>query len=104
MGVQGKIENTEVLQGFLSSENTMTGTLSIESSIVGALSGENGLAATLSTPVENRYEGTYTVTPNKDEQVIDTDYRLLTQDLTIKGIPYYEVSNESGITVIIGDY
>jgi hypothetical protein len=104
MGAKGIIEQTETLSGSLSGAKTMSGTLSMDSSMVGTLSGEVGLNAQLTSSIENRYEGAYVFTPSKDDQVIDTDYRLLTKDLTIKGIPYYEVSNENGITIIIGDY
>ena len=104
MGAQGKIEQPAILKGSLSLQNTIKGNLSTEPSMAGTLSGVEGLNAQLGAPVENRYEGTYTLTPSKNDQVLDTDYRLLTKDLTIKGIPYYEVSNEDGITIIIGDY
>ena len=74
--------------------HTLKGSLSLESSIEGRLSNELGLNAELSSKIENRYVGDYTFTPSQDDQIINTDYRLLTQDLTIKGIPYYEVSND----------
>lgn len=103
MGINGIIEPVEVLKGSLSKESTMKGALSAESSMNGALSGVQSLNATLGSAVEGRYNGEYSFTPSKTDQVINTDYKLLTKDLVVKGIPYYEVSNESGITIIIGD-
>ena len=103
MGINGIIESVKVLKGSLSKESTMKGALSAESSMNGALSGVQSLNATLGSAVEGRYNGEYSFTPSKTDQVINTDYKLLTKDLVVKGIPYYEVSNESGITIIIGD-
>ena len=52
--------------------------------------------------VEN-YEGTYVVTPKVEAQVIPTANKFLANDMTVKSIPYYEVSNTSGgSTVYIG--
>ena len=55
----------------------------------------------ISNEVE-RYKGDYTVTPNTDQQMLKTKDRYMTDDVTVKEIPYYEVSNESGSTVYIG--
>lgn len=104
MGTQVIEPVIPVIKGTLSTESTMIGALSTDKGLTGALSKDTELSATISAQVENRYDGEYIFTPSKEDQVIDTDYRLLTQDLTIKGIPYYEVSNKDGITIIIGDY
>ena len=49
------------------------------------------------------YKGSYEVTPSVDEQVLPTALKVMRNDLTIKEIPYAEVSNTSGgTTVIIG--
>lgn len=48
------------------------------------------------------YEGDYEVTPEAYAAVVlPTKDRLLSQDVTVKKIPYYEVSNETGTTVYI---
>lgn len=50
------------------------------------------------------YEGEYDVTPKVSEQKLPTAKKLLSKDVTIKEIPYFEVSNESGgNTVFIGN-
>ena len=103
MGIQ-RLESAPIMTGTLSTDKTIVGILSKNENLISTLSKNEELTATLSAEIENRYEGSYTFTPSKEDQTIDTDYRLLTQDLTIKGIPYYEVSNEHGITIIIGDY
>lgn len=50
------------------------------------------------------YEGEYEVTPKTyDEQVLPTKNKRMINNLTVKKIPQYEVSNDSGYTLIIGD-
>ena len=53
------------------------------------------------TPI---YDGDYIVIPLAwEEQVLPTEMKLLTQNLTVLEIPYYETSNPSGgYTVNIG--
>lgn len=49
------------------------------------------------------YTGPYEVTPNLNAQTLETAGQLMREDVTIKPIPIYEVSNNSGgTTVIIG--
>lgn len=50
------------------------------------------------------YEGEYEVTPKVSKQTLPTAKKLLSKDVTIKEIPYFEVSNTSGgNTVYIGN-
>lgn len=50
------------------------------------------------------YEGEYEVTPKTyGEQVLPTRNKRMINNLTVKKIPQYEVSNDSGYTLIIGD-
>lgn len=48
------------------------------------------------------YEGDYVVTPDIVQQKLATQYRFLEDDVTVLEIPYHEVSNLEGTTVIIG--
>ena len=49
------------------------------------------------------YEGEYEVTPKVTEQTLPTAQKLLEENVHIKEIPYFEVSNNSGgNTVYIG--
>ena len=49
------------------------------------------------------YEGEYEVTPSIEEQVLETNRRYMKDDVTVKEIPYAEVTNlANGITVTIG--
>ena len=50
------------------------------------------------------YEGTYNVTPKAyDGTVLETNDKFLTDNVTVTKVPYFEVSNASGITVYIAD-
>lgn len=48
------------------------------------------------------YEGLYEVTPRAEAQTIETAKKLLEDDISIKAIPYYDVSNQYGRTIYIG--
>lgn len=48
------------------------------------------------------YAGSYDVTPRVDPQVLPTRAKTLSQDMTVEGIPRFDVSNEYGTTVSIG--
>lgn len=42
------------------------------------------------------YDGDYFVTPRVDEQTLETDSKLMLDDLTVKAIPYYDTTNAAG--------
>lgn len=49
------------------------------------------------------YTGTYEITPAVESQTLPTAQKLMTQDMQIKAIPYFETSNDfDGETVYIG--
>ena len=73
----------------------------------GVLSGsivlEEILRGSLSMPVDYEdYTGPYAVTPKIVSQSLNTADKHMSSDVTIEPIPYYEVSNQNGKTVIIG--
>jgi len=51
------------------------------------------------------YEGEYTVTPKTFEQTLQTENKLMEEDVTVLSIPYFETSNpQNGYTVYIGEH
>ena len=49
------------------------------------------------------FEGNYLIIPSVDSQTLETEGKLMKNNVNIREIPYYEVSNEaSGKTVYIG--
>ena len=51
---------------------------------------------------DNFYDGAYAVTPASSEQTLETTGKTMREDVTIRPIPFFETSNESGTTVYIG--
>ena len=73
-------------------------TVSIDHTCDGVISG------TISVPTNyEAYDGEYKVTPAVHEQTMATNQKVMKDDVTIKKIPYYDVSNQAGgSTVYIG--
>ena len=46
-----------------------------------------------------QYKGDYIVTPKVISQTMETKNKVLTDDMTIKSIPFFNVSNTSGVTI-----
>lgn len=54
-------------------------------------------------PTPETYDGEYMVTPSPEAQVLETAKKLMKDDVTVKKIPFYNVSNTAGgSTVYIG--
>lgn len=50
------------------------------------------------------YEGAYHITPKVSEQKMNTTGKVMTDDVTVLAIPYFDVSNAyGGSTVYIGN-
>ena len=50
-----------------------------------------------------KYDGTYDVIPSTAAQILQTERKMMTDNVNIRSIPYAEVSNDSnGYTVTIG--
>ncbi len=82
----------------------LTGKLSASGVLFGTISASKVLSAHVSMNVEyDQYTGPYEVTPAVEAQTLNTTNRVMTQDVNIKEIPYYSVSNSAhGETIIIG--
>lgn len=68
------------------------------------------VGVTFGTPVVKEYvdapvyTGEYVVTPLAHEQtVLETSGKRMVDDVTVREVPYYEVSNVKGKTVYIAD-
>lgn len=52
----------------------------------------------------NVYEGEYEVTPSTNEQLLMTKNKVLSKDVKVKAVGYYEVGNvANGKTIYIGE-
>lgn len=84
------------INGFLSGKKTITGKIRNKEQLVGSL----GIST---SGVTEQYGGEYEVTPRIVSQVLQTKQKVMTDNLTIKEIPFFDVSNTSGgTTVYIG--
>lgn len=84
-------------------EGLLTGKIRSEGILSGSIVSEGILRGSLSMPIGYEdYSGPYTVTPKVESQSLSTADKHLSSDVTIEPIPYYEVSNQNGKTVIIG--
>lgn len=87
-------------------EEALLGKIATEAVLIGKIT---PLIITLTGNVSiptgyEHYEGDYEITPKIKKQTLETKNKLMYSDLTIKEIPYYEVSNDyGGITIIIGE-
>ena len=72
----------------------------------GKIRSEISISATVRYPIDVRiptYDGNYQVVPKSTQQILLTKDKQMTDDVTIKPIPYFETSNEEdGITIFIG--
>ena len=95
--MNGNITVAGTLSGALSANAGLSGALSG----IGSLSGEITLGEGVYVPT---YDGAYTVTPKAHvEQVLETAHKLMSDDVTVFEIPYFETSNLNGTTVYIAN-
>lgn len=70
----------------------------------GSMDGEAGTVIEVSRETHDTYDGPYEVTPSTlQEQTLETRDKILEEDVLVKKIPYWETSNEHGLTVYIGN-
>lgn len=82
----------------------LVGRISGEAALSGTVAGSADLVGTVCQPVGYAdYDGDYEVTPKVIGQTLPTKDKHMTDDMTIKAIPYFSVGNNSGgDTVYIG--
>ena len=89
-----KIQDGRVIGHISKSDKSLVGSISkANKSLVGH--------AQIPVGIEN-YIGEYTIRPKVEEQIMSTRDKRMIKDLKIEAIPYYEVSNQNGKTIIIG--
>lgn len=100
----GSIVKTGSMSASIQEELSLRGTVISSGILIGSIVKTGTLVghAVLNTEYKV-YTGAYSVTPKVDPQTLSTSDKLMTQDMKIKAIPYYSVSNEhNGETIIIG--
>lgn len=88
-------DGNPIIAGKIIFSSDLKGSVSANKNILGA-------KASISTDHE-LYSGAYNVTPEIEEQTLNTSDKLMIEDVKIRAIPYYSVSNQyNGETIIIG--
>jgi hypothetical protein len=93
VGLHGGAVSVGQLKGTVVSKVSLQGTLVSKASLIGTVC----MPAKLGT-----YNGDYVVTPDLTGRTLPTKDKSMIDDVVVKPIPIYEVSNTHGITVIIG--
>lgn len=84
----------KILKGRITSERmALSGAICTREPLVGVIPGTLEISYTDDLPA---YKGDYIVTPTVDGQVLATAQKLMVDDMTIKAIPFYKVSNNTG--------
>lgn len=84
-------------------EGVLSGHTRAEGILSGRIFPEGILKGQLILPVGYEdYAGEYNVIPKIEAQSLPTADKHLTDNVTVEAIPYYEVSNPTGKTIIIG--
>ena len=66
-------------------------------SLVGKITARGGISGKVHKPIGYEdYNGAYEVTPKVIEQALKTKDKRMTDDVRIKSIPFFNVSNTSG--------
>lgn len=86
------MDKTVVIGGDTSLIQKIDGDCSLSTNIDGV----SGVVTAIEPHARAAYEGDYIVVPKVTEQVLPTKEKVMKSDLTVKQIPTYEVSNESG--------
>lgn len=85
----------------MANHGILTGKITPKASLVGIISKAKVYYDGYST--HETYEGKYEVTPKVEEQCLETKDKLMKDNVNIKSIPFFSVSNETGgNTVYIG--
>lgn len=88
----------------IAQESNLVGVLMPSGLLSGSIRPSSNLTGKVAITVDHEYYvGEYNVTPKIEQQVLSTNDKLMSDDVTVKGIPFYEVSNpQGGTTFIIG--
>lgn len=97
------VSTLKVLSGTISAKGALTGTISTKGSLQGEMSAVAALTGTIYFCPYDTYSGPYEAIPKAfKDQHLQTSDKVLKSDVTVKEVPYFEVTNvELGKTVYI---
>nr|DAL41150.1 MAG TPA_asm: hypothetical protein [Caudoviricetes sp.] len=101
--IEGIIAKEGVFSGKVCFDQSLLGKINPENLLAGRISADDVLSGKMAMPVGYKeYLDEYRVTPKVSSQTLPTSDKHLSQDVVVDPIPYYEVSNQNGKTIIIG--
>nr|DAD58049.1 MAG TPA: hypothetical protein [Caudoviricetes sp.] len=101
--IEGVIAKEGVLSGKIRFDQSLSGKINPENLLAGRINADEVLSGKMMRPVGYKeYLDEYRVIPKVSSQTLPTSDRHLSQDVVVDPIPYYEVSNQNGKTIIIG--
>ena len=94
----GDVRTRATLEGEIKAKAAITGDISSKCIIGDVIVGRVIIKKEEADP----YDGDYIVTPSVNSQTLETANKKMLNDVQVKAIPYYDVSNEYGRTIYIG--
>lgn len=92
-----------MIEGIIAKEGVLSGRICFDELLTGKIKSDDVLIGKMSMPVGYKeYSGEYLVIPKVSSQTLPTSDKHLSKDVVVDPIPYYEVSNQNGKTIIIG--
>lgn len=92
-----------MVEGIIVKEGILSGRISFDELLAGKIKSDDVLSGKMSMPVGYKeYLDEYRVIPKVSSQILPTSDKHLSKDVIVDPIPYYEVSNQNGKTIIIG--
>lgn len=88
------LTNDEI-KGTLETEINITGNLTTDTNLIGTIIEGEGTHRSV-------FSGSYEITPQVNSQTLETNNKIMTDDIEISSIPYRETPNQYGKTVYIG--
>ena len=92
------------MRGIMEKNDTIKGVIYTSGELKGRINTNNSITAIIDTESISRpnYDGDYTIIPSIIEQTLETNNKVMTDNLNIKQIPYFQTSNQYGDTIYIG--
>lgn len=92
------------MRGIMENNDTIKGVIYTSGELKGRINNNNSMTAIIDIESISRpnYDGDYTIIPSINEQTLETKNKVMTDNLNIKQIPYFQTSNQYGDTIYIG--
>lgn len=96
------------IYGILSAKSCLVGTITSDIPKMSVIMRKenSGVCGRIHSAADSKiqlYNGEYDIMPEADEQTLNTKDKRMVEDIKIKPIPYFEVSNNAGgVTIYVG--